>query len=73
VLGYLQHVEPHVINGRWIEQNAAIGIDDIFLVDDLLDSNNLLELLDLTATERRFVDGTTGQPREHEKYSTEQK
>ena len=52
VLGDLEDLELYVIDGWWVKEDAAVGVDDVFLVDDFLDFDDLLELFFLAATDR---------------------
>jgi len=40
-----------VINGGWIEKDAAVGVDDKLLVDHLLDFDDLLKLNTISTSE----------------------
>jgi hypothetical protein len=41
-----------VINGRRIEKDAAVGVDDKLLVDHFLDFDDLLKLNAISTSER---------------------
>jgi len=52
VFGDFEDLQFDVIDRWWVEEDAAVRVDEILLIDDLLDFNDLLELHFFASTDR---------------------
>ena len=66
VFGDFKDLQFDVIDGRRIEEDAAIGINDVFLVDDLLNFDDLFKLGFLATAEWGLVEAASRESREDE-------